>query len=62
MARRFYARFLYKQGYDTEEIRKILGYEKLDSTKKYMQVDQKDVLEAMREKKPDFFLAEANLL
>ena len=45
-----------------EEIRKILGCEKLDSTKKYMQVDQKDVLEAMREKKPDFFLAEANLI
>ena len=62
MARRFYARFLYKQGYDLELIRQILGHEKLDTTKKYMQVDQKDVVEAMREKKPDFFLGEANLL
>jgi site-specific recombinase XerD len=62
MARRFYARFLYKQGYDLELIRQILWHEKLGTTKKYMQVDQKDVVEAMREKKPDFFLGEANLL
>ncbi len=62
MARRFYARFLYQQGYDLEVIRLILGHEKLDTTKRYMQVDQKDALEVFRKKQPDFFLAEVKLL
>ncbi len=62
VAKMFYARYIHKQRYDLELIRQILEHEKFDTTKRYMQVDQKDVLKAMQEKKPDFFLAEANLL
>ncbi len=55
MAKRFYARYLYQQGYDLEVIRLIFGDEKLDTTKRYMQIDQKDALDLFSEKQLDFF-------
>ena len=58
MARRFYARFLYSQGFDLEMIRLALRHESLDTTKRYMQVDSKDQLEVFRTRNPDFFLSE----
>ena len=35
-ARRFYARFLYKEGLDLEEIRLLMRHEKIDTTKDYI--------------------------
>ena len=56
MARRFYARWLYSQGFDLEQIRIAMRHKSLDVTKRYMQLDVDDNLAAFRAKKPDFFL------
>lgn len=56
MARRFYARWLYSQGFDLEQIRIAMRHKSLDVTKRYMQIDVDDNLAAFRAKKPDFFL------
>ena len=54
MARRFYARKLYQEGYDIEKIRLLLGHEKLDTTKTYLKVDQEDAINELRKRDLDF--------
>ena len=54
-ARRFYARFLYKEGLDLEEIRLLMRHEKIDTTKDYIQMMQEDAIDVLRKRKIDFF-------
>ncbi len=49
-ARRFYARFLYKQGLDLEELRLLMRHEKLDTTKDYVQLMLDDAIDELRKK------------
>ncbi len=54
-ARRFYARFLYKEGLDLEELRLLMRHEKIDTTKDYVQLQQDDALDSLRKKDIRFF-------
>jgi len=54
MARWFYARKLYQEGYDIEKIHLLLGHEKLDTTKIYLKVDQEDAINELRKRDFDF--------
>jgi len=54
MARRFYARKFYQEGYDIEKIRLLHGHEKLDTTKTYLKVDQDDAINELRKRDFDF--------
>ncbi len=54
-ARRFYARFLYKEGLDLEELRLLMRHEKIDTTKDYIQLMQEDAIDSLRKRKIEFF-------
>ncbi len=55
MEGRFYARFLYKEGLDLEELRLLMRHEKIDTTKDYIQLMQEDAIDSLRKRKIEFF-------
>ena len=55
MGRRFYPRWLSKEfAMNIENISQAMRHESIEITKQYMQLDQADMFEAFRSKKPDF--------
>ena len=55
MEGRFYARFLYKEGLDLEELRLLMRHEKIDTTKDYIPLLQEDAIDSLRKRKIEFF-------